>query len=86
MSFGSRLRELREARGWSRHKLSMKMGNLLTEPGIKALERSTNQEPHNGTRANLVRIFPELDNNVQPFIGIRQNYPSNLTKPLVFHN
>jgi transcriptional regulator with XRE-family HTH domain len=76
MSFGAKLRELREAKGWSRHQLEIKMNGLLSEAGIKALELSANQEPHNGTRANLLRLFPELDNTIPINAGIRQNYPT----------
>ena len=60
VSFGSRLRELRKAKGWSRVMLADMMNDLISAEGIKALETSPDREPRNGTRANLIKLFPEL--------------------------
>ena len=65
MSFGSDLRRLRDARGWSRQRLSEQMNGLLSAAAVKALEMDTEREPQNGTRANLIKLFPELDTTNQ---------------------
>ena len=74
MSFGKQLREAREARGWSRHKLAMKMNGLLSEAAIEALEYSSTREPHNGTKATLLRVLPELSGEKGVFRNSEVNF------------
>ncbi len=65
MSFGSQLRELRDAKGWSRHQVEKFTQGVVSEDAIKALELSTDREPRNGTRAALIKLFPELGTSPQ---------------------
>ncbi len=83
MSFGSELRRLRKDKGWSRAQLENMMNGLLSAEGIKALENSPDREPQNGTRANLIKLFPELGTSDQKIEPKGYKYQSVMRSNLV---
>ena len=83
-SFGEQLRTAREKKGWSRHFVAMHIpGSVVSETTIKALELGLNEEPRNGTRAALIKMFPELDINAKESNEIGHKYPTHSFKSLV---
>lgn len=67
ITFGEALRKERDAMNWSREYLERVIRNRcrngehpITTDAIKAIELGWTEEPRNGTRAQLIRIFPKL--------------------------
>lgn len=64
---GARLRQIREARGWSRFRLVVEIrdrfrtdGLGITEMGIVLIENGTTKEPRGTTLGMLRAVLPEL--------------------------
>lgn len=67
MTFGQSLRQAREARGWSRFCLTLKIkerfqldGMTVCEATIKFLETGKTRQPFGTTRRMLIAVLPEL--------------------------
>ena len=71
MNFGDRLRASRKAKGWSRQQVEIFTGGIVSAETIKALEYGINQEPRNGTRAAILKLFPELGINNKESLEVR---------------
>jgi transcriptional regulator with XRE-family HTH domain len=73
LTFGEALREAREARGWSRFRLTVAVRDAfraervtITEQSLKLLELGRTKAPRRITIRLLTRVLPEITHNYQP--------------------
>lgn len=63
--FGKTLRIERKKRKLSIQQVANKTNGVVSHGAIKDLERGRSEDPRNGTRAALVRVFPALGETPQ---------------------